>query len=96
LSGQFALLLVHAGLREPRAAIPLARASARKPQHELSFHSLRHTTVSFLHASGVPQAVSETFAGHSSGAVHQLYIHADREGLQRAADLLPTVRRLHG
>ena len=34
--------------------------------------------------------ISETFAGHSSGAVHKLYIHADKEGLQRAADLLPT------
>jgi integrase len=93
LSAQFGRLLMHAGLREPKAANPPARTSARKPPHELSFHSLRHTTVSLLHASGVSQAVSETFAGHSSGAVHELYIHADREGLQRAADLLPTVRR---
>ena len=74
----------------------MPNARHEKPQHELSFHSLRHTTVSLMHAAGVSQAVSETFAGHSSSAVHQLYIHADREGLQRAADLLPTVRRRHG
>ena len=92
LSMQFVALLVQAGLREPRITTAKER-STRRMQYELSFHSLRHTTVSLLHASGVSQAVSETFAGHSSGAVHQLYIHADREGLQRAADLLPTVRR---
>jgi integrase len=92
LSMQFTLLLIQAGLRTRSAATGKGR-SARRTQHELSFHSLRHTTVSLLHASGVSQAISETFAGHSSGAVHQLYIHADREGMQRAADLLPTLRR---
>jgi integrase len=90
LSMQFEAILFQAGLRE-RATVPPKERSTRRTQHDLSFHSLRHTTVSLMHAAGVSQAVSETFAGHSSGAVHQLYIHADRESLQRAADLLPKV-----
>jgi integrase len=96
LSGEFAGLLVQAGLRERRAAAPKAERSTRRMQHELSFHSLRHTVVSMMHSAGVPQAVSETFAGHSSGAVHQLYIHTDRESLQRAADLLPVIHLRRG
>jgi integrase len=93
LSAQFALLLIQTGLREPTTTLTKEH-SARRTQHELSFHSLRHTVVSMMHAVGVTQAVSETFAGHSSGAVHQLYIHADRESLQRAADTLPLLQRL--
>jgi integrase len=93
LSGQFALLLVHAGLREPRAVIPPAQRSARKPQHELSFHSLRHTAASMLHASGIAQATAQAFTGHSSTVVHGLYVHTDRESLQRAAAALPNIRR---
>ena len=96
LSNQFSELLVQAGLREQRAAAPKAEHSTRRMPHELSFHSLRHTVVSMMHSAGVPQGVSETFAGHSSGAVHQLYIHSDRESLQRAADLLPNLRRRDG
>jgi integrase len=93
LSMQFVALLVQAGLREHQTA-GAEKSSARRMQHELSFHSLRHTVVSMMHAAGVPQGVSETFAGHSSSAVHQLYIHADRASLQRAADLLPVLRRV--
>ena len=87
-------LLIHAGLREPAAASAKEAGSSRRTAViELSYHSLRHTTVSLLHSAGVTQSVSETFAGHSSSAVHRLYIHSDRESLQRAADLLPAVRR---
>ena len=93
LSMQFEAILVQAGLRE--RVLPKER-STRRTQHELSYHSLRHTVVSIMHSAGVPQAVTESFAGHSSGAVHQLYIHADREGLQRAADLLPALHPRRG
>lgn len=92
LSGQFVQLLVQAGLRAQRDNTSAAGGSSRHRQHDLVFHSLRHTTVSLLHAGGVAQDVSETFVGHSSNATHKLYVHSDRESLQRAADLLPTLR----
>jgi integrase len=91
LSGQFAELLIQAGLRT-RGKTTSAERSARKPQHELVFHSLHHTLVSMLHGAGATQAISKSFVGHKSGAIHDLYTHADKEGLQRAADLLPTIR----
>jgi integrase len=92
LSTQFVTLLVQAGLRE-RGSITGGARSARRVQSELSFHSLRHTCVSLLHAGGVPQATAEAFAGHSSSSVHNLYVHTDRASLQRAADTLPALRR---
>ena len=91
LSTQFATLLIHAGLREAAAGAKEA-GSSRRTQFSLSYHSLRHTTVSLLHSAGVTQSVSETFAGHSSSSIHRLYVHSDRESLQRAADLLPVLR----
>jgi integrase len=95
LSSQFAQLLVQAGLRTSESE-GRGGSSSRRRQFELSYHCLRHTTVSLLHASGVAQDVSETFAGHASSAVHRLYIHSDRESLQRAADLLPTLHPRRG
>ena len=95
LSGQFVEILVQAGLR----AQEIERhegGSSRRRQSELSYHSLRHTCVSLLHAAGVTQSISQAFAGHSSAAVHQLYIHSDRESLERAANLLPTLHPRRG
>ncbi len=90
LSTQFATLLIHSGLRATAAAGAKECVQGRRGERRfsLSYHSLRHTTVSLLHSAGVTQSISETFAGHSSGAVHKLYIHSDKESLQRAADLV--------
>lgn len=91
LSGQFAALLVQAGLRTPEVFSHGGKSSRRR-QYALDFHSLRHTTTSFMHMSGVAQATAQAFVGHSSAKIHERYVHSDRESLQRAADLLPTLR----
>src|SRR6266480_352516 len=59
LSNQFRDILVDAGLVEPRShqAAKKGRAQAREPS-EISFHSLRHSAVKMLKASGL----SDVFA----------------------------------
>jgi integrase len=92
LSIQFAALLAKAGLREKKshhkANNGKGRAARRAPA-QLSFHSLRHTTVSLLHAAGIPQATAQAFAGHSNAEVHQRYTHVGLENLRAAASALP-------
>jgi integrase len=91
LSCQFGELLVQAGLRpktdKTGAGQPIA--GRRYREYALSFHSLRHTTVSFLHAAGLPQSVAMEFAGHSSAKAHSIYTHTGLAALQQAADALP-------
>jgi integrase len=89
LSNQFTELLVKAGLREAKDHKRHgAGRSAKRVANELSFHSLRHSTVSFLHEAGLPQATVEAFVGHDSSAVNRLYTHVGMGELTRAAAAL--------
>jgi integrase len=88
LSQQFGELLEQAGLRVERTREP---GSRRCRPHELSFHSLRHTAVSFLKDAGIPQATVMELVGHSSAEISALYTHVGRESLERAAASLPAL-----
>jgi integrase len=58
LSNQFSNLLNQAGLREKTTHQKTKEGrSARRENTGLSFHSLRHSATSFLHAAGIPAAV---------------------------------------
>ncbi|MFA5206975.1 MAG: tyrosine-type recombinase/integrase, partial [Lentisphaeria bacterium] len=46
-----------------------------KAVSRLSFHSLRHSFVSLCAAAGVPLAVVQELAGHSSPAIQRHYLH---------------------
>jgi integrase len=63
----------------------------RYSEHALSFHCLRHTCVSLLHAAGLPESVAMEFSGHASAKAHKLYTHTGMEALQQAAQALPEI-----
>lgn len=83
---QFAEILAAAGLRPKKRHRKGTGARACEP---LSFHSLRHTCVSMLHAANVPRAVAMEIAGHESTAVHRLYTHVGDDAMRDAIGKLP-------
>lgn len=96
LSNQFAAILAAAGLRATarhRKKLQSVKPSATggRDGHELSFHSLRHTTTTFLKQFGSSEAVAADIIGHESPAISQSYTQIDtktkREALQRLPDL---------
>jgi integrase len=92
LSNQFVALLAQAGLREEQThkGRGIGR-SAKRAASKLSFHSLRHTTVSLLKDAGIPQATVQELIGHDSEQMSALYTHVGREALQKAAAALPEI-----
>jgi integrase len=65
--------------------------SAKRQVNEVSFHSLRHSFVSFLRSTGSNQAVAKELAGHASDQVNALYTHVPEDVLQKAISLLPEI-----
>lgn len=92
VSNQFRELLVEAGLLEARnhKAKGKGRAASREVS-EISFHSFRHSAVSFLKAAGVNDAMAREIVGHESEAVSRQYTHLTTEDVRRAIDLLPKI-----
>lgn len=56
---------------------------------EASFHSLRHSFVSFAANSGVPLEFLRSIVGHKTTAMTRHYYHADEEGLRMAVAAIP-------
>ena len=93
LSNQFREILVDAGLVEPRGHVrhrQRPRTSARRPS-EISFHSLRHSAVTMLKASGVSDFVAREIVGHESAAISRQYTHLSTDDLRNAMQRLPDV-----
>ncbi len=94
LSNQFADLLADAGLR---VKTPHRKTSDKgrgiRPDREqyLSFHSIRHTSVTLLKEAGIPDAAIMALVGHDSVAMSQHYTHVGRESLEKAANALPDI-----
>jgi integrase len=92
LSLEFHSILVKAGLLEEYQRTNQGNGrSCRRTVSPLSFHSLRHTFVSTLTASGAPQMVARELAGHSSDQVNELYTHTPPELLRKSLKRLPEV-----
>jgi integrase len=92
LSNQFYKLMEDAGLVPPRRNIETGDGhDKQRAPSTLSFHSLRHSGVTFLKAAGVSDAVAQAIAGHSSSAVSKIYTHLDTDTLRGAVDKLPDV-----
>jgi len=92
LSNQFTDILARAGLRVYKShQFRGIGRDGRRASSALSFHSLRHTTVSMLRDAGVPQSVAMGFAGHTSPEINNAYTHTGIDSLRRAADSLPDV-----
>ena len=92
LSNQFRQILVEAGLAEPREykATKQGRSQARETS-EISFHSLRHSAVTMLNASGLSDVFAREIVGHDSAAVSRQYTHLSTDDLRGAMQRLPDV-----
>jgi len=62
------------------------RKAKLEDREELSFHSCRHTTGSWLSMQGVPLRVISEILGHSSTQVTEKYSHLQPEVMERAMD----------
>lgn len=88
ISTQFRQLMARAGI--PRTVtLPGGIVATR------SFHSLRHSFVSWLAAADIPQDVRQRLAGHSDAGIHALYTHRDAS-LARAIEVLPDLHAAAG
>ncbi|MBK1833338.1 tyrosine-type recombinase/integrase [Roseibacillus ishigakijimensis] len=92
LSNQFSSLLADCGLREKvsHRATKSGRDHIRQAS-KLSFHSLRVTAVSFLHAQGIPAAIVQEWVGHDSVDVHRVYVRLGDEAMEKASASLPSL-----
>ena len=92
LSNQFREIMTDAGLVEARSheATKQGRSQARETS-ELSFHSLRHSAVTMLKASGLSDVFAREIVGHESAAVSRQYTHLSTDDLRAAMERLPDV-----
>jgi integrase len=97
LSNQFREILVAAALVEPRGheSTGKGRSQARETS-EISFHSLRHSAVTMLKASGLSDVFAREIVGHESSAVSRQYTHLSTEDLRTAMQRLPDVTNAEG
>ena len=58
---------------------------------EATFHSLRHTFVSFAANAGVPLHVVQSIVGHESTAMTRHYYHENLSALKSAVAAIPTL-----
>lgn len=97
LSNQFADLLASAGLVKTRTHQSDASRGTgagrqtRRQASEVSFHSLRHSFVSALKATGAGEAVAMDLAGHESAEISRHYTSIDAATKQAALDRLPVI-----
>ena len=85
-------LLVDVGLAQPRPEKWQSqgiRRDAPRKHSEITFHSLRHSTTSFLKNAGVSEAIVRDIIGHESRAVSQHYTVIDEDAKRAAMDKLP-------
>ena len=92
LSNQFHTILVDAGLVPPRANVSTGKghSHARKVS-AISFHSLRHSAVTMLKASGLSDVFAREIVGHESTAISRQYTHLSTDDLRNAMRRLPNV-----
>lgn len=58
---------------------------------EATFHSLRHSFVSFSANAGVPLHIVQSIVGHESIAMTRHYFHENLTALQQAVNAIPTL-----
>ena len=58
---------------------------------EATFHSLRHTFVSFAANAGIPLHIVQSIVGHESTAMTRHYYHENEKALRQAVSAIPTI-----
>ena len=92
LSNRFRDILADAGLVEPKSHQASKKGrTAKREVSEISFHSLRHSAVTFLKAAGVSDALAREIIGHESAAVSRQYTHLSTDDLRREMVKMPDV-----
>ncbi len=61
----------------------------RRTWHSKTFHSLRASVATMLHAAGVSQIMAMRLVGHESAAIHSVYVRPTGEQLAEVASMLP-------
>ena len=61
----------------------------RRTWHSKTFHSLRASVATMLHAAGVSQVMAMRLVGHESSAIHSVYVRPTTDQLADAAEKLP-------
>ena len=72
-----------------RTSVKLEGRKNRTP--EATFHSLRHTFVSFAANAGVPLHIVQSIVGHESTAMTRHYYHENLDALKSAVAAIPTL-----
>jgi len=89
-------ILIPAGLMAARTRNHAATGTGRKGQrqvNEVTFHSLRHSMVTMLKATGASQAMAQMIVGHDSTAVNKRYTHLSADDTADAIGKLPDVTK---
>lgn len=93
-SNEFHELLVTCGLAAARDHKSTGKGrDGTRQVSKVSFHSLRHTCVSLLKATGASQAVAKGIVGHDSDAISDHYTALPAETLRAAIDRLPDITK---
>ena len=66
----------------------------RSATPDATFHSLRHTFVSFSANAGVPLPVVASIVGHTSTAMTRHYYHENEDALRAAVSAIPSLEEL--
>lgn len=66
-----------------------AGGGRRRRWHSKTFHCLRATVATMLHANGVSQGLAMELVGHDSAEVHAVYIRPTVQQLRDEAERLP-------
>ncbi len=62
---------------------------SRRTWHSKTFHALRASVATMLHAAGVSQVMAMRLIGHESAAIHAVYVRPTGAQLAEVAALLP-------
>lgn len=65
----------------------------RRVMNTKSFHSIRSTCATLLHAGGVSLGMAMELVGHESAEVHRVYLKPSTDQLLSAANTLPSLER---
>lgn len=88
LSAQFARLMKRAGITRESTNSKTKRTDRKF--FDLSFHSLRHTSISEQCDVGIAQDLRKKLCGHSSNSIHEDYNKPAMKTLRDAVDKIPS------
>ncbi|MGN0869453.1 MAG: tyrosine-type recombinase/integrase [Akkermansia sp.] len=86
-SGEFTQLVRYHGI----GLVGKNAGGNRRTWHSKTFHSLRASVATLLHAAGVSQVMAMRLVGHESAAIHSVYVRPTGDQLAAAAAKLPDI-----